>query len=414
MARPGYPFSAVVGQERLKLALLLNAVNPAVGGVLVKGEKGTAKSTTVRALAGLLPQIEVAEGCAYACDPHNPAEQCAACREAAAPLKTVRTPMRLITLPLNATEDRILGGIDFTRTLRTGETHFQHGLLARAHRGILYVDEVNLLDDHLVDLVLDAAASGVNVVEREGVSLSHAARFILVGSMNPEEGELRPQLLDRFGLCVAVESEKDIDKRTCLMQRREAFDTDPQGFCHQFAEEEEALARTIEEARARFKDVDFPTTLRRLVCEICTENQVAGHRADLVIEQAARAHAALKHRVEALLEDVLAVAPLALDHRRRRTSPRARKTSSQAGKTTGSSRPTSRPRPRRRTRNKIRSIPAGRKPAPRTSRPPRTHQRGPRKPRTRSSPWERPSRSGASPPGATASCAAARAGAPRL
>ena len=316
-----YPFSALVGQERLKHALLLNAVNPAIGGVLLRGEKGTAKSTAVRALGGLLPEIRVVEGCAYGCDPDDPRSLCDNCRNGDGRLRVRSRPIRMVTLPLNATEDRVAGGIDFKLAIKTGTRGFQPGLLARAHRGILYVDEINLLDDHLVDITLNAAGSGRNPVEREGVSFSHLSRFILVGTMNPEEGELRPQILDRFGLCVEVTSEKDLDKRVMLMERREEYDTDPRGFIRRFRGDTEKLEKMIVSARTSLKGLSFPDRLRRLVCEMCTESNVAGHRADLVIEQAAKAAAALKGNSRVTLDDVMDVAPLALTHRRRETAP---------------------------------------------------------------------------------------------
>jgi magnesium chelatase subunit D len=316
-----YPFSAIVGQEQLKLALTLNVVNPAVGGVLIRGEKGTAKSTAVRALAALLPEIKVVEGCVYTCDPDQPQHLCSQCRKNAGRVPTAKKRIGVVTLPLNATEDRVAGGIDFNLAVKKGVRVLQPGLLAKAHRGILYVDEVNLLDDHIVDIILDAAASGRNVIEREGVSFAHASRFILVGTMNPEEGELRPQLLDRFGLCVEVASEKDAEKRTVLMLQREAFDSDPQGFVKRFEAENENLAKQIIAAREFLKGVKLAGHLKTLICELCMENNVAGHRADLVIEQAARAMAALRRHTEVTVEDIKAVALLALSHRKRDAAP---------------------------------------------------------------------------------------------
>ncbi|MGD9367147.1 MAG: putative cobaltochelatase [Desulfobacteraceae bacterium] len=316
-----YPFSAIVGQEQLKRALILNAVNPAVGGVLIRGEKGTAKSTAVRALAALLPEINVVKGCAYACDPDRPQHLCDQCRDHAGRIQSGRRRIGVVTLPLNATEDRVAGGIDFNLAVKKGVRVLQPGLLAKAHRGILYVDEVNLLDDHIVDIILDAAASGRNVIEREGISFAHAAHFILVGTMNPEEGELRPQLLDRFGLCVEVASEKDVEKRMVLMQQREAFDADPRGFIQRFETENEKIAAQITAARKFLKSVKPAGQLRTLICELCTENNVAGHRADLVMEQAARAMAALRQHPEVTVEDIKAVAMLALSHRKREKAP---------------------------------------------------------------------------------------------
>jgi magnesium chelatase subunit D len=316
-----YPFSAIVGQEQLKLALTLNVVNPAVGGVLIRGEKGTAKSTAVRALAALLPEINVVKGCAYACDPDQPQHLCSRCRNNTGHVQMSKRRIDVVTLPLNATEDRVVGGIDFNLAVKKGVRVLQPGLLAKAHRGILYVDEVNLLDDHIVDIILDAASWGRNVIEREGISFAHASHFILVGTMNPEEGELRPQLLDRFGLCVEVASEKDIEKRIVLMQQREVFDADPRDFIKRFETENDNIARQILASRELLKGVKLDGHLRTQICELCTQNNVAGHRADLVIEQAARAMAALRQHSEVTVEDIKAVASLALAHRRRDAAP---------------------------------------------------------------------------------------------
>jgi magnesium chelatase subunit D len=317
-----YPFPAIIGQEELKLALILNAINPGVGGVLIRGEKGTAKSTAVRALAALLPEIEVVEGCLLALSPEEAAAgRCEGCGLCARQGGAVRRPVRVITLPLNATEDRLAGGIDFEKTTRDGRRTVQPGLLARAHRGILYVDEVNLLDDHLVDMILAAAAAGDNRIEREGVSLSHPARFILVGTMNPEEGELRPQLLDRFGLCVEVRAETDRERRVLTMKQREEFDAAPANFGKRFTAETRELAHRIDKARQLLPKVVMSGRLRALISELCTEARVAGHRADLIIEQAARTLAAFSERLEVEDEDITRLAPLALRHRRREPGP---------------------------------------------------------------------------------------------
>jgi magnesium chelatase subunit D len=316
-----YPFAAIIGQDRLKRALILNAVNPAIGGVLIRGEKGTAKSTAVRALAALLPKINIVMGCPFACDPDQPQDFCHHCRQHPNPLHIGVRRLRVVTLPLNATEDRVAGGIDFNQAVKTGRRVFQPGLLAKAHRGILYVDEVNLLDDHIVDIILDAAASGRNLVEREGISYAHPSLFILVGTMNPEEGELRPQLLDRFGFCVEVAAEQGLGQRTALMQQREDYDADPRGFVRRFQKENDQIAQEIAAARQFLKNVTFPGNLRLLVSEICTENYVAGHRADLVIEQAARAMAALMKHHEVTVDDIREVAWLALAHRKRQPAP---------------------------------------------------------------------------------------------
>ena len=316
-----FPFAAIVGQQPLKTALLLAAVNPAIGGVLIRGEKGTAKSTTVRAFAALLPEISVVLGCPFSCDPDAPKDACPWCRRQGERILRTRRRIRVVTLPLNATEDRVVGGIDFGRTIQEGRRVLQPGLLAKAHRGILYVDEVNLLDDHIVDILLDAAASGRNVIEREGIHVSHASRFILVGTMNPEEGELRPQLLDRFGVCVEIVSEKDPQTRALLMQRRESFDADPQAFIRAFQEDSLQTTSRIVEAKHLLPQVHLSRNLRKLIAELCTENHVAGHRADLVIEAASRAHAALNGRNEVTVTDIQEVAKMALIHRRREAIP---------------------------------------------------------------------------------------------
>ena len=331
-----YPFSAIVGQEQLKLALILNAVNPSIGGVLIRGEKGTAKSTTVRALASLLPMIRVNRGCAWSCNPDDPESLCDDCvkkgehkenyyhgtmEECAAGHNGIERRTRVVTLPLNATEDRVAGGIDFSLAVKSGARALQPGLLARVHRGILYVDEINLLDDHIVDIILDASASRENRIEREGISFSHPSDFILVGTMNPEEGELRPQLLDRFGLCVEVTSEKDLEKRILLMLRKEDHDADPEGFSKQYQTDNDLLSDRIKRAGALLKEVGFSDSLRSFVATLCAENNVAGHRADLVIEQAAKALAAYHGKTEAGMDEVKQVAGFALVHRQRETAP---------------------------------------------------------------------------------------------
>lgn len=322
LGRPLYPFSAIVGQENMKLALLLNAVAPVVGGVLIRGEKGTAKSTAARAIARLLPEIAVRKGCAFACDPTWPAEWCATCRGANSDGSfIVYRRARLVTLPLNATEDMLAGGLDFSATMANGTRAFQAGVLAKAHRGILYIDEVNLLDDHLVDMILDVAESGLNVVEREGLSFRHAARFAIVASMNPEEGSLRPQLLDRFGLCVEVTSEADPAQRVQLIERREAFEADPLEFCRSFGDEEAALSGRVARARELLPVVKLAPQLRKYISELAMSRNVAGHRADLVIERAAGAYAALEGRDTVNVKDILEVAEMALRHRSREAVP---------------------------------------------------------------------------------------------
>jgi magnesium chelatase subunit D len=312
-----YPFGAVVGMDDMRLALLLNAVSPAVGGVLVRGEKGTAKSTTVRALAAVLPPVEVVAGCRFACDPAAPDPACPdGPHDPGAPGGT--RPARLVELPVGASEDRVVGSLDLERALTEGVKAFEPGLLAAAHRGVLYVDEVNLLHDHLVDLLLDAAALGTAYVEREGVSVRHAARFLLVGTMNPEEGELRPQLLDRFGLTVEVAAPRDPAERAEVVRRRFAYDADPAGFAASWADEEAGLARRIADARVRLPRVVLSDDALRQVTAVCAAFDVDGLRADLVTARAAIAHAAWCGRDEVTEDDVRVAARLALPHRRRR------------------------------------------------------------------------------------------------
>ncbi|NBE92399.1 VWA domain-containing protein [Nonomuraea sp. KC401] len=312
-----YPFSAVVGLADLKLALVLNAVSPRVGGVLVRGEKGTAKSTIVRALAAQLPAVDVVPGCRFACDPGAPDSECPdGPHEPGA--GGVSRPAVLVELPVGASEDRLAGSLDVERALTEGVKAFEPGLLAAAHRGVLYVDEVNLLHDHLVDLLLDAAALGRCYVERESVSVRHAARFLLVGTMNPEEGELRPQLLDRFGLTVEVKASRDPEERAEVIRRRLAFDTDAEAFAARWAEEESALADRIAGARARVPGVRLPDARLRQIATVCAAFEVDGLRADLVTANAALAHAAWQGRDTVTTEDVRAAARLSLPHRRRR------------------------------------------------------------------------------------------------
>ncbi|GLW50439.1 magnesium chelatase [Streptomyces sp. NBRC 14336] len=311
-----FPFTAVVGQDDLRLALLLNAVSPAVGGVLVRGEKGTAKSTAVRALSALLPEVDVVPGCRFSCDPAAPDPACPdGPHEAGA--ETSR-PSRMVELPVGASEDRLVGALDIERALAEGVKAFEPGLLADAHRGILYVDEVNLLHDHLVDLLLDAAAMGASYVEREGVSVRHAARFLLVGTMNPEEGELRPQLLDRFGLTVEVAASREPDQRVEVVRRRLAYDDDPAGFAARWADEEAAVRQRIVVARELLPQVRLGDGALRQIAATCAAFEVDGMRADIVMARTATALAAWAGRTDVLAEDVRQAALLALPHRRRR------------------------------------------------------------------------------------------------
>ncbi|MBC2668497.1 magnesium chelatase ATPase subunit I [Novosphingobium piscinae] len=312
MAR--FPFSAIVGQDEMKLALLIAAVDPAIGGVMVFGDRGTGKSTAARALAALLPPIMVMEGCRFGCSPDDPRACPGPCEATAA----VRRSVPFVDLPLGATEDRVLGSLDLERALRTGEKVFEPGLLARAHRGFLYIDEINLLEDHLVDLLLDVAASGENVVEREGLSVRHRARFVLIGSGNPEEGELRPQLLDRFGLSVEVRTPRAITDRVEIMRRCAAHDADPAGFGAAWAAEDEKILQQIARGQKRLSKMDVPDAVLVDAAELCSATGVDGLRGELTLMRAARAYAALKGAKQVRREHLLAVAPLALRHRLRR------------------------------------------------------------------------------------------------
>ncbi|GGT24760.1 putative cobaltochelatase [Streptomyces purpureus] len=316
MASAPYPFTAVVGMDDMRLSLLLNAVSPAIGGVLVRGEKGTAKSTIVRGLTALLPAMDAVAGCRFSCAPEAPDPQCPDGPHEPAP--GVTRPTRLVELPVGASEDRLVGALDIERALSEGVKAFEPGLLAQAHRGILYVDEVNLLHDHLVDLLLDAAAMGASHVEREGVSVRHAARFLLVGTMNPEEGELRPQLLDRFGLTVEVAASRDPEQRVEVVRRRLAFEDDPAVFATRWAEEEAALRDRIVAARALLPQVVLGDAALLQIAATCAAFEVDGMRADIVMARTATALAAWAGRTDVTSEDVRQAALLALPHRRRR------------------------------------------------------------------------------------------------
>ncbi|MGW1131982.1 putative cobaltochelatase [Streptomyces griseoluteus] len=311
-----FPFTAVVGQQDLQLALLLNAVAPNIGGVLVRGEKGTAKSTAVRALAALLPEVEVVAGCRFSCDPASPDPTCPDGPHTGAAAEA--RDARMVELPVGASEDRLVGALDIERALAEGVKAFEPGLLAAANRGILYVDEVNLLHDHLVDVLLDAAAMGASYVEREGVSVRHAARFLLVGTMNPEEGELRPQLLDRFGLTVEVAASREPDQRVEVVRRRLAYDDDPAAFAARWADEESAVRRRIVAARELLPKVRLGDGALKQIAATCAAFEVDGMRADIVMARTATALAAWDGRGDVLAEDVRQAALLALPHRRRR------------------------------------------------------------------------------------------------
>lgn len=316
-----YPFTAIVGQERMKRALILNAVEPRIGGVLIRGERGTAKSTAARALAALLPKVNVVKDCRFGCDPQNPNTWCTECRERAAtskdlPFETKSTPF--VNLPVSATEDRVVGTLDIEKAIQKGERHFEPGVLASANRGLLYIDEVNLLDDHVVDLLLDSAAMGVNMVEREGISFSHPARFILVGTMNPEEGDLRPQLLDRFAFSVEIVGIRDARERVLIMERNIAFEADPDAFRHDFMSKEEELSHQIEQARKLIAQVTHTKRDLLSIAALTASLNVDGHRADLVILKAARAQAAFEGRTSISDHDIALAAELTLPHRIKR------------------------------------------------------------------------------------------------
>lgn len=313
-----YPFCALVGQEPLKTALYIGAVDPSLGGVLIRGEKGTAKSTAARGLARLLPAIRAVEGCPFRCDPDSPWPDCPSCAAAEGDRRAVESHPPHVELPIGATEDRVLGTLDLDRMLKEGRSALRAGLLARAHRGVLYIDEVNLLPDHLVDSLLDVAASGVNTVERDGISARHPARFLLIGSMNPEEGELRPQLLDRFGLMVEVAAPGDYELRTEVVRRRLEYEADPTGFAARWEAEDRALGERIAEARQRLRDVDVAAGLLTAIARLCSEAQVDGLRADIALFKASRALAALEGRSRVRRDDLRTAAEFVLPHRRRR------------------------------------------------------------------------------------------------
>jgi Mg-chelatase subunit ChlI len=317
MAQTVFPFTAIVGQERMKRALILNAVSPQIGGVLIRGERGTAKSTAARGLAALLPDLDVVADCRFGCDPKRPNEWCDDCRErhAGNDLMTTARKTSFIDLPVSATEDRVVGTLDIEKAIQRGEKHFEPGVLASANRGLLYVDEVNLLDDHVVDLLLDSAAMGVNVVEREGISFSHPAKFILVGTMNPEEGDLRPQLLDRFAFAVEIRGLLNPEQRIQIMERRISFEKDPEGFRELWAEEERELSERIARARDSVQFVRYSRRDLASIAGLTASLHVDGHRADLVILRGALAHAAFLDRRNINEQDIILAAELALPHR---------------------------------------------------------------------------------------------------
>jgi magnesium chelatase subunit I len=315
--RPVFPFSAIAGQEEMKRALLMAAVDPALGGVLVLGDRGTGKSTAVRALAQLMPLMKVVEHCRYGCDPAAGPALCEDCK-ARLMLKTGTKPVPVVDLPLGATEDRVVGALDLEKALARGEKAFEPGLLAQAHRGFLYVDEVNLLEDHIVDLLLDVAASGENVVERDGLSIRHPARFVLIGSGNPEEGDLRPQLLDRFGLSLDVKTPTDMTIRIEAIKRRDAFERDPAGFVAAWQNDDDAIRRKIIKGRKRLETMDMPDSLLEKASALCIALGTDGLRGELTLMRASRAFAALESAKSIGMAHLKAVALPALRHRLRR------------------------------------------------------------------------------------------------
>jgi magnesium chelatase subunit I len=314
-----YPFSAIVGQDEMKLALLIAATDPAIGGVMVFGDRGTGKSTAVRALAALLPPLSAVKGCVYHCDPKAGGSGCPPdCPGRSADAAVEQVPTPVVDLPLGATEDRVVGALDLERALTRGEKHFEPGLLARAHRGFLYIDEVNLLEDHLVDLLLDVAASGENVVEREGLSVRHPARFVLIGSGNPEEGELRPQLLDRFGLSIDVKTPTTLADRVEVVRRRDAFDRDGAAFVERWRRADADIGETIIAAKARLPAIDTPTGVLEAGSRLCMALGADGLRGELTLLKTARALAALEGADAVAESHLRRVAPMALRHRLRR------------------------------------------------------------------------------------------------
>jgi magnesium chelatase subunit I len=319
--RPVFPFTAIVGQEEMKLALLLNVIDPKIGGVMIMGDRGTGKSTTIRALADLLPEIEVVAGDPFNSHPKDPdlmSDEIKEKLEGQLPIEIVRKKVQMVDLPLGATEDRVCGTIDIEKALSEGVKAFEPGLLAKANRGILYVDEVNLLDDHLVDVLLDSAAGGWNTVEREGISIRHPAQFVMVGSGNPEEGELRPQLLDRFGMHAEIHTVKEPNLRVQIVEQRAEFDRDPTAFCDKYGEEQTALQDKIVQAQQLLPQVNIDYDLRVKISEICSELDVDGLRGDIVTNRAAKAIAAFEGRTEVTIDDIRRVIVLCLRHRLRK------------------------------------------------------------------------------------------------
>lgn len=316
LERTIYPFTAIVGQEEMKQALILNLINPALGGVLIRGEKGTAKSTAVRGLCALMEEVQVEEGCMFHCQP-GVQPYCAECAEKKE-WKLIPYKRQVVELPISATEDRVVGALNIEQAIKKGEKVFEPGILAQANGNILYVDEINLLDDHIVDVLLDSAAMGVNTVEREGVSYSHPARFVLVGTMNPEEGDLRPQLLDRFGLVVEIRGEQEIEKRSELIRRRMEFERDPKEFVRRFQKDEEELKEKISRAKELLEQVEIEEERFRDAAKIGAALHVDGHRADITLLKTAATMAAFAGEKKVGRHHIIAAAKLVLPHRMRR------------------------------------------------------------------------------------------------
>ncbi len=319
--RAGFPFVALVGQERMKLALVLNAANPQIGGVLIRGERGTGKTLAVRGLSDVLPKIKAVRDCRFHCSPTDPSEMCASCREryeSGESLPWEEQKVQIAELPVGATEDRVIGTLNIERAIKEGIKALELGILADANRGILYVDNINLLDDHVVDVLLDSAAMGVNVVEREGISVSHPSKFILFGTMNPEEGELRPQLHDRLALQVQVDTNQDVRDRVLIVKLAEGFERDPEAFQRRWRQETLALTRRIAAARELLPKVQISPHWLRIIARVSTELDVDGHRPDIIVARTAMTHAALQGRTEVTADDLRLAAELTLSFRMRR------------------------------------------------------------------------------------------------
>ena len=321
MRRFIYPFSAIVGQELMKKALILNIVDPSIGGVLIRGEKGTAKSTAVRSLAELLPEQKVVKNCKFSCSPDDFSTLCIDCKEKLAKngkLEFILKKIKVVNLPVGATEDRVVGTIDIEKVLKDGSKSFEPGILAEANRGILYIDEVNLLNDHIVDVILDAAAMGENYIEREGISFSHPSKFVLIGTMNPEEGELRPQLLDRFGLCVEVGGIKNLEERIEVIKRRKEFEESPKSFVEKWKNEDLKIQKSIINAQKILKTVKISEIMLRIIAQIAIDLNVDGHRADIILEKTCKALAAFYGDLEVNETHIREASKIVLPHRMRK------------------------------------------------------------------------------------------------